>query len=230
MDARKPPPYPSRRMQTIENALPPVQPPLEPDCPGRREKIVTAADGLIGECGLDGLTVRALLKRTGLARRAFYEGFSGKDELVLAVFERVLKSAADHFVAKFETIGDPLECIHYFVHNIVIGGYETNEPSIADRRGVALSREHMRLAEARPAELALALRPLLACLTDQVERGIRSGQLREADPELQAALIYNLMAATTHVELLRDDPSHDFGRREKLAEAIWQFCRHAIIA
>jgi AcrR family transcriptional regulator len=218
------------------SAAVPARPDLEPGAPDRRESsdrreaIVTAADGLIGECGLDGLTVRALLKRTGLARRAFYEGFAGKDELVLAVFERVLKSAAVHFVAQFERIGDPLECIHFFVHNIVLGGYDAHDHTVADRRGAALSREHMRLAEARPAELAAALRPLIACLTDQVERGIRSGQLREADPGLQASLIYNLMAATTQVELLRDDSPHDLARRERLAEAIWLFCRQAIIA
>ena len=125
---------------------------------------------------------------------------------------------------------DPLECVRYFVTNIVIGGYDAGDPAVADRRGAALSREHMRLAEARPAELAAALNPLLACLTDQVEKGIRLGQMRPADPGLQAALIYNLMAATTQMELLKEDQPHDLARRQELAEAIWQFCRQAIVA
>ncbi len=196
----------------------------------RRRQIVAAANNLLGEGGLEGLTVRALLKRTGLARRAFYDGFPGKDDLVLAVFERVLRSAADHFIEHFATCDDPVECIRYFIYNIVLGVYVSGDPTTGDRRSAALSREHLRLAEARPAELAEALRPLLDCLSDQVERGMRSGQLRQGDPGLQARLIYNLLATTTHTELLNEGRELVRERREELAAAIWDFSRHAIMA
>jgi AcrR family transcriptional regulator len=217
-------------MATLETIAPTVIAERRGDCDDRRRQIVAAANSLLGEHGLDGLTVRALLKRTGLARRAFYDGFPGKDDLVLAVFEGVLHSAADHFLGHFANEPDPLECVRYFIHNIVLGAYLSGDPFMAERRSAALSREHLRLAEARPRELEVALRPLLDCLAEQVERGMRSGQMRPGDPALQARLIYNLLAAMTHTELLDDCNGLLLERRQELAEAIWQFCRAAIVA
>jgi AcrR family transcriptional regulator len=217
-------------MSIADLDAPPAATDRRSDQEERRSQIVAAANGLLGEHGLEGLTVRALLKRTGLARRAFYDGFPGKDDLVLAVFERVLRGAADHFIGYFATHDDPLECVHYFIYNIVLGVYASGDPVTADRRSAALSREHLRLADARPGELAQALRPLIDCLTGQVERGMQQGQMRPGDPALQARLIYNLLATTTHTELLDECRVLDRERREELAEVIWQFCRHAIAA
>ena len=54
----------------------------------RGANLIDAAYAVLEEGGLDSLTVRAVLQRTGLARRAFYDRFSGKDDLVLAVIQR----------------------------------------------------------------------------------------------------------------------------------------------
>jgi len=217
-------------MLTADYAPPRLATDRQSDGEDRRSQIIDAANVLLGESGLEGLTVRALLKRTGLARRAFYDGFPGKDDLVLAVFERVLRAAADHFNKHFATCDDPLDCVRYFIYNITLGSSLTGDLVTADRRSAALSREHLRLAEARPAELNAALRPLLDCLTEQVERGMRSGQMRQGDPAVQSRLIYNLLAATTHTELLDEERVLLPARRQELADMIWQFCCRAIAA
>ena len=56
----------------------------------RNQQIVAAAYDLLDEEGLEGLTIRAVLQRTGLARRALYDRFAGKDDLVLAVFDHTI--------------------------------------------------------------------------------------------------------------------------------------------
>lgn len=205
----------------------------EADDSDRRMRIVGAAYELLDEAGLDGLTIRAVLKRTGLARRAFYECFGGKDDLVLAVFESTLLGMAAYYEKRAEEIGDRLESIHSIVLGIVLGRYGLDDdPGEAiDRRSAALSREHLRLAEARPDELNAALSPLLNLIAVQVREGIRSGQFRKCDPDLQARLIYNLVATTTHTTLLAeecDKPARE--HRLELAANIWEFCRRAIIA
>ena len=58
----------------------------------RSRRIVEAAYELLEEDGLEGLTIRAVLNKTGLSRRAFYERFEGKDDLVLAVFEQTIQT------------------------------------------------------------------------------------------------------------------------------------------
>src|SRR5882724_12497382 len=81
----------------------------------RSRKVVEAAYELSEEEGLEGLTIRAVLKRTGLSRRAFYERFEGKDDLVLAVFEQTLLRAATHLSELVKTTADPMERLRVIV-------------------------------------------------------------------------------------------------------------------
>lgn len=209
----------------------PVRPTVEED---RNRLIVSAADELICEGGLEGLTIRAVLARTGLARRAFYESFTGKDDLVLAVFDATLKEAARHFGAIAAGLGDPLEGLRAIVEGIVLGRFDLDEDpgELIDRRAAALSREHMRLAETHPQELQLALRPLIDLIARQVAQGIETGQVRaDCDPAIMARLIYNLVATTTHTELIAEEETGpDRAKREALASTIWDFCRRAVAA
>jgi len=197
----------------------------------RRDQIIAAAYQLLDEGGLEGLTVRAVLKRTGLARRAFYECFAGKDDLVLAVFQRTLQEMADHYADRARDICDPMETIRAILEGIVLGKYgHTAEPDdVVDRISAALSREHLRLAEARADDLQAALSPLLGLIAAQVREGISIGQCRDCDPDLQARLIYNLAATTVHTELLAaENAGPDYGHRRQLADQIWVFCCRAI--
>lgn len=204
---------------------------LPADSTDRRGKLLIAAYELLGEEGLEGLTIRAVLARTGLARRAFYDCFAGKDELVLAVFKETLEMAARHYGGLCRDIAAPVERVRFIVQAIVQGqGYLGEVPDRPrDRRGAALSREHMRLAESHPAELQAALRPLLAMISGQLADGMADGSVRQADPDLLASLVYNLVSTTVHTEFIAAaDGSLDPVRRKALAEDIWEFCRRAI--
>ncbi len=200
----------------------------------RTGRIVDAAYDLLEESGLEGLTIRAVLTRTGLSRRAFYERFAGKDDLVLAVFEHTIRMAADHYASQLDAVADPLERMRLVVLSIAlargaINGHEAHDGS--HPRGAALSREHIRLAEARPDELQSALRPLLSLLARFLEDGMKAGQVRQTRPDRLATLIYNLVATTVHAQLLAEETGGiDKALREDLAADIWEFCRRAIIA
>jgi len=199
----------------------------------RSRKIVEAAYELLEEQGLDGLTIRAVLKRTGLSRRAFYERFEGKDDLVLAVFEHSLRKAASQLDELVTTKADPMEGLRLIVTSIVLGSMTLGGPGAAqsNRRSAALSREHLRLAESRPGDLQAALSPLLAVITRQLSDGMEAGVIRGADPQRMAALVYNLLSTTVHTELLAQESAPpDRAQRTRLAEDIWEFCRRAITA
>jgi AcrR family transcriptional regulator len=168
-----------------------------------------------------------------LARRAFYECFSGKDDLVLAVFETTLLGAAEYYDALAGKLGDPMETIREIAQGIVLGRYglEQDPGESIDRRSAAMAREHLRLAETRPDELQAALKPLLDIIAEQVRAGISAGQFRACDPDLQARLVYNLVATTAHTELIAEDRTgSDREQRQQLAQSLWEFCRRAIIA
>jgi AcrR family transcriptional regulator len=199
----------------------------------RSRKIVEAAYELLEEQGLEGLTIRAVLKRTGLSRRAFYERFEGKDDLVLAVFEHTIRRAASHLDDLARTTAEPMERLRVIVTSIVFGNITLAAPDGAqsNRRGAAMSREHLRLAESRPADLQAALSPLLAVITQQLSDGMEAGTIRRDDPQRMAALVYNLVSTTVHTELLAHESTRpDRTQRARLAADIWEFCRRAISA
>ena len=199
----------------------------------RSRKIVQAAYELLEEHGLEGLTIRAVLKRTGLSRRAFYERFEGKDDLVLAVFENTIRAAASHLTGLVRTTADPMERLRMIVTSLVLGNLTLGAPDGAQSnlRAAALSREHLRLAESRPADLQAALRPLHAVITQQLSDGMQAGCVRGDDPQRMASLVYNLVSTTVHTELLAQESARpDLAQRTRLEADIWEFCRRAIAA
>jgi AcrR family transcriptional regulator len=190
----------------------------------RSRHIVQAAYELLEEEGLDGLTIRVVLKRTGLSRRAFYERFADKDDLMLAVFEYTIRLASEHYSKLLATVSDPMERLQLIVSSIVLG-----RPS--HRRGAAMSREHLRLAQSRPQELQLALSPLIALIAQQLSDGMQAGLVRTCAVQRLAALVYNLVSNTVHTEfLVQQSASPDQQRWAELATDIWEFCRRAIAA
>lgn len=217
----------------MSEAEAPALPRVRPVGSDRHRLLVETAYDLLADKGLDGLTIRAVLSASGLARRAFYESFSGKDDLVLAVFAETLKLAAHYFEAQVSGIAGPLERLRFIVEAIVLGqDHLGGRPDAArDRRGAALSREHMRLAESHPEELHKALRPLIDLIARQLAAGMDAGMVRRAEPERMAVLVYNLVSTTVHTELLAaEGQAVDPARRRELAGDIWEFCRRAIIA
>jgi AcrR family transcriptional regulator len=198
----------------------------------RSRQIIDAAYDLLEDEGLEGLTIRAVLKKTGLSRRAFYERFSGKDDLVVAVFEQTIRLAASHYREQMASTPDPLERLKLIVTSIVFGtALDSSAAEQSNRRGAALSREHLRLAEARPADLQAALRPLVNLIAEQLSDGMKVGLVREYAPHRLAALVYNLVSTTVHTELLAEETARpDRARRAQLAQDIWEFCKRAIAA
>lgn len=199
----------------------------------RSRKIVDAACDVLEEEGLEGLTVRAVLNRTGLSRRAFYERFEGKDDLVLAVFEQTIRAATIHFSELISALAAPIERLELIVTHIVLGrtSLVLADHASSNRRGAAMSREHLRMAESRPHELQAALSPLIALIARQLSDGMATGSVRSGNPQRLATLVYNLVSTTVHIELLsQGDAQPDRAHRAQLAADIWEFCRRAIVA
>jgi len=199
----------------------------------RSRRIVEAAYELLEEDGLEGLTIRAVLNKTGLSRRAFYERFEGKDDLVLAVFEQTIRLATTHYSAQVRTLADPMERLQLLVFCIVLGreSLDGDDSKLSHRRGAAMSREHLRLAESRPDDLQVAVRPLITLIAEQLADGMHEGVVRVGDPQRLATLVYNLVSTTVHTELLaHQNVQPDRANRTRLAEDLWEFCRRAVVA
>jgi AcrR family transcriptional regulator len=69
---------------------------------GRREKLLEAGLELLGRDGWSATTVRAVCAEAGLTERYFYESFANRDELLVAIFDRVAAEAATAVPAAVE--------------------------------------------------------------------------------------------------------------------------------
>ena len=188
----------------------------------RSRRLVRAAAELLAENGLDGITLRAVLDRSGLSRRAFYERFHGKDELLLAVFEETMRTAADGFAAEIGSIEDPIERIRFVVEQMTA----RSRSDQMMRHSIALSREHLRLADERPQELQHALEPINRLIADQLREGMRRGVVRTDDADQLARMILNFVSSMVHTTLLGSPEGADL----EVTEGVWEFCRRAIAA
>jgi AcrR family transcriptional regulator len=198
---------------------------------GSSRPAVSAAYDILEEEGLEGLTIRAVLKKTGLSRRAFYERFADKDELVLAVFEETIRIASRYYEAQLAAVPDPLARLELIVTSIVMRGSPMDaDHKRSSHRGIAMTREHLRLAESRPQDLQIALSPLLDLLARLLAEGMQAGVVRQGSPDRLAHFVYNLVATTVHTEMLTESTQPNHAHRAQLAADLWEFCRRAIAA
>src|SRR6201997_2534437 len=60
----------------------------------RAERFIKTAVAILGETGRTDFTVQEVVARSKTSLRAFYQHFSGKDELLLALFDRTIAQSA----------------------------------------------------------------------------------------------------------------------------------------
>lgn len=65
----------------------------------RREKLLAAGLKVFGETGYHAATVRGICHEAGLSERYFYESFANSEELLCAVYERVIATQRERMLA-----------------------------------------------------------------------------------------------------------------------------------
>jgi AcrR family transcriptional regulator len=158
----------------------------------RSGQILDAAKALMEETGGIEFTVQEIVDRSGLSLRSFYKHFGGKDELLLALFEELLREFADDLRREVEVHDDPLDQLRAYVS----GFYGRAEQS-GEHAGQALSTYHVRMLAVRKDAFAAALGPQIEVLREIIEAGIASGAFR-ADlgvDEVTGLLSLTLMSA-----------------------------------
>ncbi len=184
--------------------------------PGYR--VVRAARELVADGGLEAVTLRALLKKTGLARRAFYRHFGSMDDVLLALFEDTMASGAARLRKQLAGVDDPVAALEQAVRTIASSALSASERVYM----MAMTHEHIRLAENRPEELNAALAPMNQLIADLLRAGMKTRAVRAGDASKIAEIIHALISAQVHRNLFRG--ADDTGWIDDL----WDFCRGGI--
>jgi AcrR family transcriptional regulator len=180
----------------------------------RTRRLIAVTTTLIAEKGLE-FTVQDVVTASKSSLRAFYQHFESKDDLLLAVFEEAIHSAASDLHKLTDSIdGPPLDHLRAFV----TGLYDLVERTPTSR---TLVLYHLSLAETRPDEFRYALNPLLAEITTLVEAASAEQSVRaDMEPTILAALVMQTVVTAIHMSLLgaslSDVPAS--------GEDMWSFC------
>ena len=89
-------PSPGRGAGPSDGALPSPQ----------RERILDAAERLIGDRGCAGTSIEAIVKEAGVSSVTFYEFFAGKEECFVAAFDRAVAWGMDRMAAAIREAGE----------------------------------------------------------------------------------------------------------------------------
>jgi AcrR family transcriptional regulator len=171
---------------------------------------VRAAMKLLQESGGLQFTVQEVVDRSQLSLRSFYQTFASKDELLLALFEEYIATAAVWQREQMEEHDDPVEQIRVFLTSLWEG-------KLAPDVVRALALYNLTLASTRPADLEHALEPQLVVLLDAVERGVATGQVRDdISSRRLAEILLHTGTAAVHTTILRT------GRESP--DDVWAFC------
>ncbi|MGO9354968.1 MAG: hotdog fold thioesterase [Mycobacterium sp.] len=136
----------------------------------RADRFIKTAVEILGETGRTDFTVQEVVARSKTSLRAFYQHFPGKDELLLALFDRTIAQSVQ--IWRAETTGlDSTSALKFLIDRISEQPESTTQDSL--NRALTLYNQH--LAETRPREYARVLSPLHQLIRDIVGQGITEG-------------------------------------------------------
>jgi AcrR family transcriptional regulator len=184
----------------------------------RSDRFVDAAIELLGERDENDFTIQDVVDRSSMSQRTFYTFFDGKDSLLLAVYETILrKTAVPMLRERCAGVADPVLRLRTLMEAL----YEIT--AMPERLSRGLSVLHLRLTESRPNDLAHALEPLHTLIVELLTEVANAGLLREdVGLPTQAALLQELLLATSHSAVLAGGSKTSFGD-------LWAFCSAAIL-
>src|SRR5437870_13137459 len=81
----------------------------------RRRRLIDAAVAVLGEVGVDRLTIDMVAERADTATRTVYNYFSTRQKLLAAVQEHLLQAFRDTLRVEIPEAGEPTERLRQFV-------------------------------------------------------------------------------------------------------------------
>lgn len=155
------------------------------DTEPRERRFMKSALAILGETGRTDFTVLEVVERSKTSLRSFYQHFSTKDELLLALIDKIMSESTRKW--REDTTGlESTAALRVLVDRICTPA----ESSTQDRVNRGLTDYNDHLAETLPREYARVLSPLHELIKDIINRGITEGTFRtDLDVDATAALI-----------------------------------------
>ena len=153
---------------------------------------------ILGETGRTDFTVLEVVERSKTSLRSFYQHFSTKDELLLALIDKIMSESTRQWREDTEGL-PPVAALRVLIDRICTPAETTTQDKV--NRGLTYFNDH--LAEALPREYARVISPLHGLIKDIINRGIADGSFRDGlDVDATAALIMQTALGAMRLQVL----------------------------
>jgi AcrR family transcriptional regulator len=186
----------------------------------RATRFMKSALAILGETGRADFTVLEVVERSKTSLRSFYQHFSSKDELLLALIEKIMAESALRWRTETEGLG-PAQALRVLIDRVAAPASSTTQDSI--NRGLTFYNDH--LAETVPAEYARVLSPVKLLINDIILAGVADGTFDpEIDVDPTATLIMQSALGAMRLRVL----GADLIGTTLVGRHIYDFCLRAI--
>lgn len=164
----------------------------------RAQSFMRSALAILGETGRTDFTVLEVVERSKTSLRAFYQHFGTKDELLLALVEKIMAESTERWRAQTAELPSA-EALRVLIERISAPAESSTQSSI--NRGLTYYNDH--LLESRPTQFARVLQPLHHLISDILRRGIAEGTFRaDLDVDTDAAILMQTVLNTLRLREL----------------------------
>ena len=191
------------------------------DTETRERRFMKSALAILGETGRTDFTVLEVVERSKTSLRSFYQHFSTKDELLLALIDKIMSESTRKW--RDDTEGLPsVAALRVLIDRICMPAESTTQDKV--NRGLTYYNDH--LAETLPREYARVLSPVHDLIKDIINRGIADGSFRAGlDVDASAALIMQSALGAMRLQVL----GAELNGVPVNADHIYDFCVSALI-
>ena len=179
-----------------------------------------SALSILGETGRTDFTVLEVVERSKTSLRSFYQHFSTKDELLLALVDRIMSESTLRWRAETDAVPAPA-ALRLLITRVSAPAASTTQDSI--NRGLTFYNDH--LAEAMPREYARVLSPVNTLIKDIIVRGVAEGSFNPTvDVDSTATLIMQSALGAMRLRVL----GTELNGAPLEGQHIYEFCARAL--
>jgi AcrR family transcriptional regulator len=188
----------------------------------RERRFMRSALAILGETGRTDFTVLEVVERSKTSLRSFYQHFSTKDELLLALIDKIMSESTRIWREETEGLA-PVAALRVLIDRICTPAESTTQDKV--NRGLTYYNDH--LAEALPREYARVISPVHGLIKDIINRGIADGSFRTGiDVDATGALIMQTALGAMRLQVL----GAELSGVPVDADHIYDFCVAALAA
>jgi len=186
----------------------------------RSTQFLATALELVQESGQANFTLQKLAERANLSVRTFYQHFSSKDELLLALYEDVTAKFAEAVREKVEAAADPMAQLEAWCRAVL-----SRPGSSQEGGGRLVLIYNLSLELENPEAFAKVWEPHRRLLTEILTACLEAGLIRD---DLSLSELTSLLGYTM-TSFGQFNALHEGDEGASLTEdAVWAWCRQAI--